>query len=172
MKMRSAWRCLGSLLSVTLLASCTTATHSATPPTEVSPSPLAILPATVNAAYSEFWIAWLAVNESLNYDQRLLSEHAADPLLQTLRANLAVAQDRNYVTRGKIVHQIRSMEVDGNARRITDCIDIGGWRLYDASNGSVVPNQLSGTRHQFTVLVLRLQSAKWKATNMYVYGQC
>ncbi len=150
------------------LVACTQAT-----PRETAKTPARVqLPPPVDAAYAGFWAVWQEANASLEFDSRRLSEHVADPLLQTLQANLAGTRARKQVSRGQVTHQILGMEVDGDARRITDCVGLGDWRLFDAATGAPLPGQLSSRRTQLTVLVLRPAGSTWKATNMYVSGEC
>lgn len=161
-------RWLGWSLILAVTVSCSPARHSA----GADPTPSVTLPAPIEVAYSGFWHEWTAANASLDYDHTRLTQYTDDPLLQTLTANLETSRRMKEVSRGEIIHRITALENDQDTNRITDCIEITNWRLYDSESGSPLPGQIPGKRTQQTVIVMRLQGTNWKATNMYVYGQC
>ncbi|MEV0897784.1 hypothetical protein [Actinoplanes sp. NPDC049802] len=149
------------LLAATAMSAC--AQDRPTPPAGAGP-----LPDDVRAAYDGFWAAWVAARETSDPDLPALAEQIADPLLSTVRGTLAAAREQDRVTRGTVGHRIEEMTLDGDARRIVDCVDIGRWRLHAASTGEPLPGQLGGERSQLTEIVLRPVDGRWKAANMYI----
>ncbi|GAA4927404.1 hypothetical protein [Actinoplanes utahensis] len=126
------------------------------------------LPDDVRVAYDRFWAAWTAAGETSDPDLPLLAEHVAEPLLSTLRGNLEATRTADRVTRGRVGHRIEGWEADADARRIVDCVDLGGWLLHSRSTGALQTGQLTGDRSQLTEIVLRPYDGRWKATNMYI----
>lgn len=141
------------------------------PPAAAGPS-LVGLPSDVHDAYLGFWDAWLAANVRSDPDEPTLRKQTIDPLLQTLRANLADSRAAGRGARGQVSHHIEGMEIDEGARRVVDCVGLGGWLLFALDTGRQVPDQVTADRSQLTTLVLRQRDGQWKAANMYTGGSC
>lgn len=140
-------------------------------PAAASPT-LVGLPSDVHDAYLAFWDAWLAANVTADPDEPTLLKRTTDPLLQTLRANLADSRAAGRAARGQVSHHLEGMEIDGDARRVVDCVGLGGWLLFALDTGRQVPDQVTADRSQLTTLVLRQRDGQWKAANMYTGGSC
>ncbi|GGN83229.1 hypothetical protein GCM10010112_61350 [Actinoplanes lobatus] len=155
-----------ALLLAAAVAGCTPS--GAAGPQTTAPDAPRPLPDDVRAAYDDFWATWIAANEDSDPRLPALTEHVADPLLSTLRANLELARAEDQVSRGTVGHRIEGMESDGADRRIVDCVAIGQWLLHSRSTGAPIPGQLAGDRAQLTEIVFRPYDGRWKATSMYI----
>jgi hypothetical protein len=72
---------------------------------------------------------------------------------------------------GTIAHKIRGMLVDGDGRSVVDCVGLNSWLFYDRASGAQT-EQLVDKPGQLITLTFHRIGASWKATNLYLEGQC
>lgn len=125
----------------------------------------------VEQSYLRYWDAWLKANQTSDPDDPSLAEHAASPQLDILRANLAVARQLNQVARGTVGHRLEGIGLHGSSSEVTDCIDLDGWLLFDASTGQRL-HQLVDKPSQRVFYTLRQHDGRWRVTDSRVVGEC
>ena len=160
------------LLPVALCALAVAAGCAVSPPSAGSACP-ALQPVDneLRLAYLAYWKAWLKANVTSDPEEPALTEHAASPQLDILRANLAAARKRNQVAKGTVGHRLEGMEPAGEARRVVDCVDLDRWLLYDAVTDEQI-DQLIDKPSQLAIVTLKRRGGTWRVTGLQVAGEC
>jgi hypothetical protein len=145
--------------------------HTPRSPGEAASPPLRPVSDDVKRAYMAYWTAWLKANRTSNPHEPSLAEHAAGRQLDLLRANLAAARQRKEVAKGTVGHRLEGMELDGDAGRVVDCVDLDKWFVYDAVTDKPI-EQLIDKPSQLGVFILTRQGGSWRVTGSQVAGEC
>ena len=134
------------------------ATSSITPPEEEA----------VEAAYREFWDAYLEAADPMDPSDPVLAEHAVNPQLERLQGSFLARRSSGEVIRGTLDLAPSVERVEGGTAFVSDCYaDSTG--VYDAESGER-KDTASGVRHEITSELV-LDGAVWKVRDITREGE-
>ncbi|MFD4660174.1 hypothetical protein ACFWP2_31645 [Kitasatospora sp. NPDC058444] len=121
--------------------------------------------ADLRQPYLAYWDEWTKVARAADVGAAPLDAHADEPNLSILRASVdRMREDRQHMS-GEVKHRLLGMQVDGEARRLYDCVDLNAWRIVGADTGREI-NQVSQRQEQLSVMTLRQINGTWKVTDI------
>ena len=133
-------------------------TSSTTPPEEEA----------IEAAYREFWGAYLEAADPMDPSDPVLAEHAVNPQLERLQRSFLARRSSGEVIRGTLDLAPKVERVEGGTALVIDCYaDSTG--VYDAESGER-KDTASGVRHEITAELV-LDGAVWKVRDITREGE-
>ncbi|MEU1288735.1 hypothetical protein [Kitasatospora sp. NPDC005856] len=115
--------------------------------------------------YLAYWDEWTRVARAADTGAAPLDAHADEPNLSILRASVdRMREDKRHMS-GDVKHRLLGMQVDGEARRLYDCVDLNAWRIVDAGTGREI-DQVGQRPEQLSVMTMRHVNGAWKVTDI------
>ncbi len=134
-----------------------------TPPAPTTSSTSPPEDEAVEAAYRDFWDAYLEAADPMDPSNPVLAEHAVNPQLERLQRSFLARRSSGEVIRGTLDLAPRVVSIEGGTALVSDCYaDSTG--VYDAESGER-KDTASGVRHEITAELV-LDGAVWKVRDI------
>ncbi|MBD0672642.1 hypothetical protein, partial [Streptomyces sp. CBMA156] len=126
---------------------------------------LTAVDADLRQPYLAYWDEWTKVARAADVQAAPLDSHADEPNLSILRASVERLRQDGRRMNGEVAHRLIGMRVDGELRRLYDCVNLNGWRLVDAGTGQEI-RQVGERPEQLSVMTMRQINGAWKVTDI------
>ncbi|MFE4513258.1 hypothetical protein ACFRMQ_03525 [Kitasatospora sp. NPDC056783] len=127
--------------------------------------PLIAVDTDLRQPYLSYWDEWTKVARAADDRAAPLDAHADEPNLSILRASVGQMHQDNRRMAGEVKHRLLGMRVDGEARRIYDCVDLNAWKIVDTGTGQEI-EQVGERPEQLSVMTMRQINGVWKVTDI------